>query len=281
MPEPDVQKSNEGANEERYLGGYSSLITKDILARRTASVEASFLVPHLRPGMRLLDCGCGPGTITVNLAEIVAPGEVVGIDLEDKQFEIGRAYARERDVSNIRFETGNIYDLPFESNTFDAVFAHAILYHLKTPDQALRELHRVLKTGGVIGIRDLDNGGTIFAPSSQILAKAFELIDWAQEYNGGDSFFGRSQRAILREVGFVNIRASASYDYYGTAETTRAVGNYLADLFLQPHMSRVIIDQQWASQAEIEEINAAFKAWGEHPDAFFARARCEAVGWKE
>jgi len=127
----------------------------------------------------------------------------------------------------------------------------------------------------------LDNGGTIFAPSSQILAKAFELIDWAQEYNGGDSFFGRSQRAILREVGFVNIRASASYDYYGTAETTRAVGNYLADLFLQPHMSRVIIDQQWASQAEIEEINAAFKAWGEHPDAFFARARCEAVGWKE
>jgi ubiquinone/menaquinone biosynthesis C-methylase UbiE len=281
MKETDVQKSNEGANEERYIGGYSSLVTKEILAKRTASLEASFFLPHLRPGMRLLDCGCGPGTITVNLAEVVAPGEVVGIDIEDKQFEIGRANARERGVSNVRFETGNIYDLPFPSDTFDAVFAHAVLYHLKTPRKALIELHRILKPGGVIAIRDLDNGGTIFTPSSQILDKALELIGRVLEYNGGNSLFGRSQRAILREVGFVNIQVSASYDSYGTAEATRGVGKYLADLILQPRAVSVITEQQWASQSELEEMGAAFKAWGEHSDAFWARARCEAVGWKE
>lgn len=281
MKETDVQKSNEDANEERYIGGYSSLVIEEILSKRTASVEAGFFLPHLRPGMRLLDCGCGPGTITVNLAEIVAPGDVVGIDIVDKQFEIGRTYARERGLSNVRFETGNIYDLPFSSNNFDAVFAHAILYHLKTPRKALTELYRILKPGGVIGIRDLDNGGTIFTPSSPILDKAHGLLDRVLEYNGGHLLFGRSQRAILREVGFVNVQASASYDNYGTAETTRAVGKYLADLLLQPHMTSVITEQQWASQSELEEMSAAFKAWGEHSDAFLARARCEAIGWKE
>ena len=231
--------------------------------------------------MRLLDCGCGPGAITVNLAEVVAPGEVVGIDLEDKQFEIGKAYAREHGVSNVWFETGNIYDLPFESNTFEAVFAHDVLYHLKSPRKALTELHRILKPGGVIGIRDLDNGGTIFTPSSQITDKARELMDRVLEYNGGHPLFGRSQRAILREVGFVNIQASASNDSYGTAETTRTVGKYLADLLLHPDTISVVTEQRWASQSELEKMSAAYKAWGEHPDAFCARTRCEAVGWKK
>lgn len=280
MIETDDQKSSESANEERYLGGYSSQLINN-LAKRTASVEAGFFLSYLRPGMSLLDCGCGPGTMTVNLAEVVAPGEVVGIDIEDKQFEVGRAYARERGVSNVRFETGNIYDLPFESNTFDAIFAHAVLYHLKTPRKALTELHRILKPGGAIGIRDLDNGGTIFTPSSPILDKAFELIDRVHEYNGGHPLFGRSQRARLREAGFVNIQVSASYDSYGTAESTKGVSNYFANLLLQSPNSNVITEQQWASRAELEEMSAAFKAWGEHPDAFWARARCEAVGWKQ
>jgi ubiquinone/menaquinone biosynthesis C-methylase UbiE len=259
-----AQGSNEGAKEEHYIAGYGSRVTKEILAKRSASVEAAFFLPHLHAGMRLLDCGCGPGTITVNLAEVVAPGEVVGLDIEDKQFEIGRAYARERDVSNVRFETGNIYDLAFPSASFDAVFAHAILYHLKTPGSALTELHRILKPGGVVGIRDLDNGGTIFAPSNQKLGKA-----------------RRRQRATLREVGFVNVQASASYDSYGTPETTRNVGDYLAELLLQPRLSDVIIEQKWADRSELQDMSAAFKAWGRHPDAFSARARCEAVGWKK
>jgi len=280
MKETDDQKPNERVEEEHYLGGYSSLIVES-LAKRTASVEAGFFLPHLRSGMKLLDCGCGPGTMTVNLAEVVAPGEVVGIDLEDKQFEVGRAYARERGVSNVRFETGNIYNLPFESNTFDAVFAHAVLYHLKTPDRALMELYRLLKPGGVIGIRDLDNGGTIFTPSTPILDKSLALIDRVHEYNGGHPLFGRSQRARLREAGFVNIRVSASFDTYGTAEVTRRVGKYFAGLVLQPDTANLVVGQKWASQADLDEMGAAFEAWGNHPDAFLARARCEAVGWKE
>jgi SAM-dependent methyltransferase len=134
--------------------------------------------------------------------------------------------------------------LTFPSDTFDAVFAHAVLYHLRTPRKALLELHRILKPGGVIGIRDLDQGGTIFTPSSPILDKAFELLDRVFKYNGGDVHFGRRQRAFLREAGFVNIQVSASYDSYGTAEATRSTGEYLAELISQPYAADVITQQQ-------------------------------------
>src|SRR5688572_29223516 len=73
-------------------------------AARTAVKSVGFLVPHLYQGMRLLDCGCGPGSITVDIAEAVAPGEVIGVDQSDYGFTMARTAADERGVSNVRFE---------------------------------------------------------------------------------------------------------------------------------------------------------------------------------
>src|SRR5215207_2615574 len=73
------------------------------LSARTATREAAFFLPHLRPGMRLLDAGSGPGSITLGLAEVVAPGHVVGVDLQPAQVERARAIAAERGVANARF----------------------------------------------------------------------------------------------------------------------------------------------------------------------------------
>src|SRR5579883_1469751 len=61
-----------------------------MIAARTGASDAAFLLPHLRPGMRLLDCGCGPGVITSGLAQAVAPGEVVGIDIRSAMIEQAR-----------------------------------------------------------------------------------------------------------------------------------------------------------------------------------------------
>ena len=274
------QQPISGSVQERYSGGYSSLIIQGLSGRK-ATREAAFFLPHLRSGMSLLDCGCGPGTMTVDLAEIVAPANVVGIDLEANQFEVGRALALERGVKNVWFEVGNIYQLPFPDRSFDAVFAHAVLYHLRATHKAISELHRLLKSGGVLGVRDADQGGDIFTPSNPTIDQAWDLINRVLKHNGGNPFFGRNHRASLREAGFVRIEASASFDYYGTTEITLRVGEFWADFILQPQIADVIIEQSWATQAELENMSAAFKEWGEHPDAFFARARCEAVGWKE
>ena len=100
--------------------------TREWMAQRTASRELAFLLPHLAPGMAVLDCGCGPGSITVGLAEIVAPGQVIGLDTEPRQLEAARRLAQQRGLSNLRFEQGSVYELPFPDASFDVAVAHGV-----------------------------------------------------------------------------------------------------------------------------------------------------------
>ena len=97
------------------------------LQRRGMAREAAFFLPYIRPGMTLLDCGCGPGSITLELAEALAPGEVLGIDRDSSRIEIATRLASERGVANVRFQTADVLELPFPDARFDAVFAHAVL----------------------------------------------------------------------------------------------------------------------------------------------------------
>jgi ubiquinone/menaquinone biosynthesis C-methylase UbiE len=122
-------------------------------ATRTAASMAEFFLAHLRPGMRVLDCGCGPGSITVGLAEHVAPGEVIGIDIDPTHIALAQTRAADAGLSNVRFETADMYTLPFANAAFDAVFCHAVLAHLRHPSQALSEIRRVLQPEGVVGTR--------------------------------------------------------------------------------------------------------------------------------
>ncbi len=87
---------------ETYTHGYDLRYVDAILTQRRAGEALAFLLPHLRPGLRVLDCGCGPGSITADVAELVAPGEVVGVDLEPSQLEIARQRAAERGLANGR-----------------------------------------------------------------------------------------------------------------------------------------------------------------------------------
>jgi ubiquinone/menaquinone biosynthesis C-methylase UbiE len=141
---------------EQYTMGYGPAATA-IMARRTAQSHAAFFLPHLKPGMSLLDCGCGPGTITLSFAELVAPGQVVGTEIEALHVALARENAANSNVSNVRFETADIYGLPFEDASFDAVFISAVLSNLREPIRGLREAYRVLRPGGVIGIKEFDH----------------------------------------------------------------------------------------------------------------------------
>jgi ubiquinone/menaquinone biosynthesis C-methylase UbiE len=271
--------STPSGNREQYTGGYSA-VTLAGLAARQASREAAFFLPRLRPGMRLLDCGCGPGALTVDLAQVVAPGEVVGIDLEASQFEFGRLRAAEKSLTNVRFAQGSIYDLAFPADSFDAVFAHAVLYHLRDPGRALGEIHRVLRSGGVVGVRDADAGGDVFSPASPLLDRAWSLMARVLEHNGGDIHLGRKHRALLRAAGFTGVEASASFDHFGTPDRTRDASMFFGHLLLRPDFTAVVLQQEWATLADLEAMSAAFHTWGCEPDAFYARARCEAVANK-
>ncbi len=247
------------------------------LAKRMASQEAAFLLPHLRAGMHVLDSGCGPGSITLGLAAAVTPGKVVGIDVQPSQVEQARALADQRSVTNVRFEVANVYDLPFPDGSFDAAFANSVLEHLREPVRALAELRRVLRPGGIAGIRDLDNGGFLIAPDTPLLQQWFSLRERVRQYNGANFYIGRHHRRLLLEAGFVRAEASASIQSAGSLEKTRHFAVFLKAQF--PALARTALAEGWIDQATVDAIVAEIDAWAERPDAFQAATRCEAIGW--
>ena len=265
-------------HSEQYTHGYGAATER--MVQRPVAPNIAFFLPHLRPGMSLLDCGCGPGTNTVALAEAVAPGPVVGIDLNESQIELARAYAARRGVANVRFEAGNVDVLPFPDASLDAVFVHAVLQHLKDPAKALEEISRVLKPGGLVGVRDSAEESGILAPHDPIVEQFVHLYYRFWQHSGGDPFLGRHHRRLLREAGFTRIVATASAGCCGDAEATQRFGETLARLALEPHVADRIIALGWADRQTLEKMAAALRAWGTHPDAFQANVCCEAAGWK-
>jgi len=245
------------------------------LAARTASQEAAFLVSYLRPGMKLLDVGCGPGSITLGLAEIVAPGQVVGIDIQSAQVEQARAAAR--GIASVRFEVADIYGLPFPDASFDAAFANGVVMHLREPVRALAELRRVLRPGGIAGVRDPDFGASLYAPTTPLLERWLALRVQVRQHNGGDPFLSRHYRRLLLEAGFVRAEAGASVDSAGSPEETHRHAAFLKAIL--QGLARTVVAEGWMDQATVDALAAEIDAWAQRPDAFYATTWCEAVGW--
>jgi len=264
--------------EERYTPGYGDDLVRSYEAR-TVGREAAFFAPRLRPGMSLLDVGCGPGTITVGLARLVAPGRVCGIDIEESQVDRARRRAQSLSVTNVSFARHSAYEIPFPDGSFDAVFAHALLQHLRDPLAALREFHRLLKPGGVIGVRDDDQGSLLIAPASPQMVRVIAVLKTGLQRHGFDPDVGRRHRQLLRAGGFLTTEASASVEYDGTAETTRKRGQLAAKLLKD--MASLIVAGGTATHDEVAQLAVSAEQWGADPDAFDAITWCEATGVKE
>ena len=229
-------------------------------AGRTAEEAAAFLLNHLRPGMRLLDIGCGPGSITIGLARYLAPAEVVGIDRAEEALDAARRLAEDEAVGNVRFEQADVYDLPFEDASFDVVYGHQVLQHLADPVAALTEAKRALGPGGYVAVRDADYGTMTHHPHDPV------LDDWLARYhetarrNGGEPDAGRRLTEWVRAAGFDHIHASASTWLYATPAARASWAELWAGRSLQG-----------ASRGEdAEKINEAFQRWAAHPDGWFA-----------
>jgi SAM-dependent methyltransferase len=249
------------------------------LARRTAGQWGSFFLQHLRPNMRVLDCGCGPGPVTLGLAEAVAPGETVGIDTDPRQIAAATALALEGGVSNVRFELGSIYELPFPDASFEAAYAQSVLLHLSDPLAALKELRRVLKPGGVAGIVDGDLGCYLVAPAEPAIEKWWALQARGIEHHGGNPFYARNLRSLLHEAGFERTEGSATAVSLGAGDSAgRTAADVLRARF-RGAIENTVIDQGWATRGEVDAMDAALSAWAEQPDTFLAYLRCSGLGW--
>lgn len=248
---------------------------------RSAKRNAAFFLPHLRPGMSIVDVGCGPGAITIGLAEVVAPGAVTGIDLDQDAIARAQALAAERGLANIQFQVGSIYELPFSDSSLDAAFAHTVFQHLDKPAAAAAEVLRVLKPGGVFGVSERMGEGTISANYEPILLRYNELyVAWAKQ-RGVDLGIGSRLRGLLSQAGFSPVQASASYgEVYGTAESTRQFSQIMLTVIRESTLARFAVDSRIADEATLDDMARAWERWGDDPMVFHAQANGEAVGWK-
>jgi SAM-dependent methyltransferase len=255
------------AGNETYTHGHHESVLRSH-TWRTIENSAAYLLPHLRPGLDVLDAGCGPGTITAGLALRVAPGTVLGVDSSGDVLEAARAATKH--LGNVRFEPGDVYRLECEDDRFDVVHAHQLLQHLADPVAALREMRRVCKPGGVLAVRDADYAAFAWTPADARLDEWLALYRSVARANGGEPDAGRHLLGWARAAGCRNVQASASVWCFATPDDREWWADSWADRMRHSSVAEQAIALGSATREQLEAIADAFRAWRLHPDAWFA-----------
>jgi len=241
--------------------------------RRTAERNAAFFLPHLRPEFSLLDAGCGGGSITVGLAKTVGSGKVVGVDISDEAVKTARFRATEDSVSNVEFRVADAAKLDFGDATFDGVFCHALLQHVDSPLNVLRELKRVLKPGGTIGVADADFDASVTSPMNDVLRNSIEIVRRTRRH----PTIGRDLRSLLNAAGLSCVVGSAVARSIGSGPPVKLEGEFYFRYFSAEPLIRYAEESGWASRADMAEMAQAWRDWGDDPGAFSASLWLQAV----
>ncbi|WP_030560967.1 methyltransferase domain-containing protein [Streptomyces aureocirculatus] len=235
---------------------------------RTAANSAAYLLDALKPHWRVLDVGCGPGTITADLAALVPEGHVTGIDRAPGVLEQARATAAARALDNVTFTTGDVHALDHPDDSFDVVHAHQVLQHVGDPVHALRELRRVCRPGGIVAVRDSDYAAMTWYPQVAGLDDWLALYRRVARANGGEPDAGRRLKAWARQAGFADVTAGAGTWCYSTPEERAWWSELWADRTVaSAYAGRAT---QGHTDAEgLAAIAAAWREWGRAEDGWF------------
>jgi SAM-dependent methyltransferase len=225
-------------------------------------------VPHLRAGLSLLDVGCGPGTISCDFAELVAPGEVVGIENSAAALESARNAGES--IANLRFQLGDVYALEWDDNAFDVVHAHQVLQHLREPVGALREMRRVCKPGGIVAARDADYAAMTWYPHSDGLDRWLAIYRAVARSNDAEPDAGRRLLSWAQQAGFEQIQSSASVWCYADEPSRAEWGGTWAERITASSVATQALELGMTTRDELDEIAAAWREWAATPDGWFA-----------
>ncbi|PFH56036.1 hypothetical protein XA68_17176 [Ophiocordyceps unilateralis] len=214
---------------------------------RTALNSAAHLLPHLRPDMKMLDIGCGPGTITVDFAGYVPEGHVTGMDRADE--------------------------------SFDMVVCHQVLQHVKDPVGVLREMRRVTKTGGFVAARESDYGTMVWYPPVQGMESWRALYEKVARWNGGEPDAGRMLHAWARKAGFSadDVACSSSTWCYSSADEVAWWSGLWAERTVESNFAKTAVEAGLSTEPELRETAEVWRRWGEQKDAWFSFLHGEVI----
>ena len=248
---------------------------------RGADTYAAFFLPHVRPDMVVLDCGCGSATITTGLAAALPAGRVVGIDLGRDGLATARSYAASIGQAHLAFAVSDGRRLPFRDAAFDAVFCHSMLETVREPASVVAELRRVAKRGGVVGAASVEYGGLILAGEQTTGPQRFYEIRqqlW-RAAKIAEPLMGRWLRGLFEQAGFTRVEAFADYISYGTRDRVMAFARDRATECRDPELGAAVTRHGIASAEELASLAATWERWGEDAHAFVAFAWGRVLAW--
>jgi ubiquinone/menaquinone biosynthesis C-methylase UbiE len=235
---------------------------------RTADNSAAYLLPHLRPGLSLLDVGCGPGSVTADLAVRVAPGRVVGVDNASAPLDEARAAAAAAGVE-VEVRQGDAYHLDFADDTFDVVHAHQVLQHVLDPVAVLREMARVAKPGGLVAVRESDYAAMAWAPASPGLTRWQEVYRATARSNSAEPDAGRVLLGWAHAAGLRDVTPSASTWCFANQEDRAWWGGLWADRTAGTAYAQQASERGISTPGELSGLADAWRAWAAQDDGWF------------
>ncbi len=259
--------------EDVYTHGHHEAVLRSH-RWRTAENSAGYVLAHLRPGLDVLDLGCGPGTITIDLAARVAPGRVLGVDSSAEVVEQARALG----AAGVEFAVGDVYALDLPAASFDVVHAHQVLQHLSDPVACVAEAARVLRPDGLLAVRDSDYAGFFWAPANPLLDRWLELYHQLTARNRAEADAGRHLPAWVRAGGFTDLTVTSSSWTFADPAGRAWWGGLWADRVRHSSYAAQAIAAGLSDEAELAAIEAGWRQWISEPDGVFVVPSVEVLG---
>ncbi|MET8825160.1 methyltransferase domain-containing protein [Streptomyces sp. NPDC004610] len=236
---------------------------------RTAANSAAYLLGSLRPEDRILDIGCGPGTITADLAALVPDGHVTGLDHAPGIVDRARATAAARGLANTAFTTGDVHALDFPDHSFDVVHAHQVLQHVGDPVGALREMARVTRPGGIVAVRDSDYAAMTWYPASPGLDAWLDLYRRVARANGGEPDAGRRLKSWALAAGLTDLTATSATWTFATDEERDWWSGLWADRTVASAYAERATGGGHTDEEGLRAVSQAWREWDAQADGWF------------
>ncbi|KAF7713574.1 Methyltransferase domain-containing protein [Penicillium ucsense] len=247
---------------------------------RNAENSAAYLLPYLRPHMSILDVGCGPGSITVDLARRVPQGQVVGVDYVSDPLDGARSLASSRGLTNVKFDVADIHSLPFSDDTFDVVHAHQVLQHIADPVLAFREMRRVVKPGGIVAVQESIK--SMIHPTSEALEAWGDLQARMRQATGNHTKAGLQLHVWARKAGFstANLKKSAGSWCFATRDEREYWGGAMEERARSSGLAMTAVREKLASETELQKMAKAWRTWVENEDGWLGFLHGQILCWK-
>ena len=203
---------------KKYVHGYSESETERLYDQANTLKELLHHDTFYPRGSKVLEAGCGVGAQTITLAKNSPDAEFTSIDISQDSIKKARDLIEKEKISNVHFQQANIFNLPFEEESFDHVFVCFVLEHLQEPVKALKELRKVLKTGGSLTVIEGDHGSCYFHPETPEALQVWQCLIRVQAHLKANSLIGRQLYPLLNKARLKKISVSPRMVYVDSSK---------------------------------------------------------------